>query len=215
MGVLGTGLNEWTIPSDGDMSLEFIDPYAPLPAGLPVPVDDGACRHLAGMMLPAVTLRSSNNTLVDLSQVALRGRVVFFFFPAAGRPGVPDPTGWNLIPGARGCTPQLCDYRDTTIEFEKLDIKLFGVSSQSHEDQAEIAERNRLRYELLSDEKLQLTKALHLPTFKVDPPVGLVPAVCIKRLTLLVSKGRIEKVFYPVFPPDKNAGEVLAHLERS
>ena len=195
------------------MGLEFIDPYAPLPAGLPVPVDDGACRHLAGMMLPAVTLRSSNNTLVDLSQVALHGRVVFFFFPAAGRPGVPDPTGWNLIPGARGCTPQLCDYRDTTTEFQKLDVKLFGVSSQPQEYLVEIAQRNRLRYELLSDEKLQLTKALRLPTFKVESPVGLVPPVCIKRLTLVVSKGRIEKVFYPVFPPDKNSGEVLAYLK--
>lgn len=197
------------------MGLEFIDPYAPLPAGLPVPVDDGACRHLAGMMLPAVTLRSSHNALVDISQVALRGQAVFFFFPAAGRPGVPDPTGWNLIPGARGCTPQLCDYRDATTEFEELDIKLFGVSSQRAKDLVEIAERNHLRYELLSDEKLQLTKALHLPTFKIEHPVGLVPSVCIKRLTVVVSEGRIEKVFYPVFPPDKNAGEVLAYLKKS
>ena len=197
------------------MSLEFSDPYAPLPAGLPVPVDDGACRHLVRMKVPAITLQSSNNNAVDLSQIALRDRTVLFFFPAAGGPGIPDPTGWSLIPGARGCTPQLCDYRDATSEFQKLGIRLFGVSSQRHKDQIEIAQRNRLRYELLSDEELRLAKALHLPTFKVESPVGLVPPVCIKRLSLVVSKGRIEKVFYPVFPPDKNASEILAYLRES
>ena len=197
------------------MSLEFSDPYGPIPAGLPVPIDDGACRHLLGIRLPATTLQSSNNNTIDLSQIADRERAVFFFFPAAGRPGVPDPNGWSLIPGARGCTPQLCDYRDATSEFEKFGVKLFGVSSQSHEDLVEIARRNRLRYELLSDEKLRLTNALHLPTFKVQSPVGLVPPVCIRRLSLVVSKGRIGKVFYPVFPPDKNASEVLAYLKES
>ncbi len=197
------------------MGLEFIDPYAPLPAGLPVPVDDGACHHLVGMKLPAITLQSSSNSAVDLSRIALRERVVFFFFPAAGRPGVPDPTGWNQIPGARGCTPQLCDYRDATTEFQKLGVKPFGVSSQRREDLVEIAQRNRLRYELLSDEELRLTKALRLPTFKVGFPVGLVPPVCVKRLTLVVSKGRIKKVFYPVFPPNTNASEILAYLKKS
>lgn len=197
------------------MGLEFIDPYAPLPADLPVPVDDGACRHLVGMKLPAVTLQSSNSKAVDLSRIALQGQAVFFFFPAAGRPGLPDPVGWNLIPGARGCTPQLCDYRDATTEFQKLDVKLFGVSSQRHEDLVEISQRNRLHYELLSDEKLRLTRALRLPTFTVDSPVGLVPSECIRRLTLVVSKARVEKVFYPVFPPDKNASEVLAYLKNS
>ena len=126
------------------MGLEFSDPYAPLPAGLPVPVDDRACRHLVGMRLPAITLQSSNNSAVDLSQIAFRERTVLFFFPAAGRPGVPDPTGWSLIPGARGCTPQLCDYRDATSEFQKRGIRLFGVSSQRHEDLVEIGQRNRL-----------------------------------------------------------------------
>lgn len=197
------------------MGLEFNDPYAPLPADLPVPVDDGACRHLLEMRLPAITLQSSSINAIDLSRVALQGRAIFFFFPAAGRPGLPDPTGWNLTPGARGCTPQLCDYRDATTEFQKLDIKIFGISSQSHEDLVEIAHRNRLQYELVSDEKLQLTKALHLPTFRVDQPVGLVPSVCIKRLTLVASRSRIEKVFYPVFPPNTNASEVLEYLKKS
>lgn len=195
------------------MGLEFIDPYAPLPADLPVPMDDGACRHLVGMRLPAITLQSSKNGNVDLSRIALQEQTVFFFFPAAGRPGVPDPYGWNLIPGARGCTPQLCDYRDATAEFQKLGVKLFGVSSQCREDLVEIAQRNGLRYELLSDEGLRLTKALDLPTFKVPSPVGLVPPVCIRRISLVVSKGRIERVYYPVFPPNKNAGEVLAYLK--
>ena len=105
------------------MGPEFIDPYAPLPAGLPVPIDDGACRHLIGMNLPAITLQSSNNRTVDLSRIGLQDRTVLFFFPAAGRPGLPDPTGWNQIPGARGCTPQLCDYRDSTTEFQNLGVK--------------------------------------------------------------------------------------------
>ena len=197
------------------MGLEFNDPHAPLPAELPVPIDDGACRHLVGMRLPSITLQSPNNYAVDLSQITLQGQTVFFFFPAAGRPGVPDPNGWNLIPGARGCTPQLCDFRDATTEFQKLGVKLFGVSSQRRQDLVEIAHRNRLQYELLSDEELRLTKALQLPTFKVESPVGLVPPVCIRRLSLVVSKGRIEKVFYPVFPPNKNASEVLAYLKKS
>jgi peroxiredoxin len=196
------------------MGLEFSDPYAPLPPGLPVPLDDGACRHLVGMKLPPIPLPSTSNNPVDLSKIALGERTVLFFFPAAGRPGVPDPDGWSLIPGARGCTPQLCDYRDSTRRFQELGIKIFGVSSQRHEDLVEIAQRNRLRYELLSDAELRLTKALRLPTFKVQP-VGLVPPVCIKRLSLILSADRIEKVFYPVFPPDKNASEVLTYLDHS
>src|SRR5207302_9907703 len=134
---------------------------------------------------------------------------------AAGRPGVPNPTGWSLIPTAQGCTNQICDYRDETSEFQKRRIRLFGVSSQRHEVLVEIAQRNRLQYELLSDEELRLTTALHLPTFKVQSLVRLVPPVCIRRLSLVVSKGRIEKIFYPVFPPNKNASEVLAYLKES
>jgi peroxiredoxin len=177
-------------------------------------LDDGACRHLVGMMLPPIPLPSTSNNPVDLSKIAHGERTVLFFFPAAGRPGVPDPNGWSLIPGARGCTPQLCDYRDSTRRFQQLGVKIFGASSQRHEDLVEIAQRNRLRYELLSDAELRLTKALRLPTFKVQP-VGLVPPVCIKRLSLVLSADRVEKVFYPVFPPDKNASEVLTYLDHS
>ena len=164
--------------------------------------------------MPQIFLRSTNNDRIDTSKIGRREKAVLFFFPAAGRPGVPDPGGWSLIPGARGCTPQLCNYREATSEFQKLGVKIFGVSSQRHEDQVEIAERNRLQYELLSDDELSLTKALDLPTFRVQSPVGLVPPVCIKRLSLVVSSGQIEKIFYPVFPSDRSANEALAYLKQ-
>ena len=197
------------------MGLEFVDPYGPIPSDLPVPVDDGACRHLPGLEMPPISLRSTKNGVVDLSLVSRRERVVVFFFPAAGGPGLPDPVGWSLIPGARGCTPQLCDYREMNAEFQKIGTRVFGVSSQPFPYLVGIRERNRLPYELLSDEKLQLTKSLRLPTLHVEHPVGLVPSICIKRLTLVLDSGKIEKVFYPVFPPDKNASEVLAYFAQS
>ena len=197
------------------MGLEFVDPYGPIPSDLPVPVDDGACRHLPGLTVPSISLRSTDNGLVDLSVVSRREKAVVFFFPAAGRPGLPDPDGWSLIPGARGCTPQLCDYRESNTEFQKLETRVFGVSSQPLEDLVEIRERNKLPYELLSDEELRLARSIRLPTFHVEHPVGLVPPVCIKRLTLVLDSGKIEKVFYPVFPPDKNTSEVLTYLIQS
>jgi peroxiredoxin len=190
--------------------LELNNPYE-LPAGLPVPVDDGGCNHLPGMKMPSIVLRSTKNRSVDVAEVS-RGKAVFFFFPAAGRPGVPDPRGWNEIPGARGCTPQACGYRDLNEEFRKLGFQVFGVSAQRHEDLMEIGQRNRLPYELLSDSDLRLTRALRLPTFEVESVAPLVPPICIKRLSVVVRSGRIEKVFYPVFPPDKNAEEVIEWL---
>lgn len=197
------------------MGLEFSDPYSPLPSDLPVPMDDGACRHLAGMTMPPISLRSTKNEPVDLSRISKTGRTVVFFFPAAGGPGIPDPNGWSLIPGARGCTPQLCDYRDSILGFQRLGTKVFGASAQRLDDLVGIQQRNRLPYELLSDEELLLTDSLRLPTFRVKHPVGLVPPVCIKRLTLILASGKIEKAFYPVFPPDKNASEVLAYFTQS
>ena len=197
------------------MGLEFVDPYGPIPSDLPVPVDDGACRHLPGLTMPSISLRSTKKGLVDLSLVSRRGKTIVFFFPAAGRPGLPDPDGWSLIPGARGCTPQLCDYRETNSEFQKLGARVFGVSSQPFDDLFEIRQRNRLPYDLLSDEELRLATSLRLPTFHVEHPVGLVPPVCIKRLTLVLDSGKIEKVFYPVFPPNTNASQVLAYLSQS
>ena len=197
--------------SENMSELEFNSPYE-LPSGLPIPIDDGACEHLPGLDVPSVVLPSTGKRTVNTAEVS-RGKAVFFFFPAAGRPGVPDPKGWNQIPGARGCTPQACGYRDLYHEFRKLGFQVFGVSAQRREDLVEIAQRNRLSYELLSDSELRLTKALHLPTFQVESTVPLVPPLCIKRLSLVVASGKVERVFYPVFPPDKNAEEVLRYLQ--
>lgn len=126
------------------MGLEFIDPYAPLPAELPVPIDDGAYRHLVGMRLPAITLQSSNNDAVDLSQITLQEQTVFFFSRLLVDLAFRTRMVGIRFPGVRGCTPQLCDYRDATTEFQKLGVKLFGVSSRRHEDLVEIAQRNRI-----------------------------------------------------------------------
>ncbi len=183
-----------------------------LPAGLPVPVDDGACAHLAEMQMPSVKLRSTSGKTVDVALVSEQ-KSVFFFFPAAGRPGVPAPAGWNDIPGARGCTPQICTFRESTSEFRVLGFRLFGISAQNHEDLMEIAQRNKIQYELLSDSELRLADELHLPTFRIEPSAPLFPKTCIKRLTLVAESGMIRKVFYPVFPSDKNAGEVLSYLK--
>ena len=173
-----------------------------LPADLPVPVDDGACAHLAGSRLPAVTLTSTGGRNVDLAR--LSGLSVVYVYPRTGRPDQELPTGWNAIPGARGCTPQSCAFRDHYQELRDLGvIHLFGLSTQDTAYQHEAVERLHLPFELLSDEKLEFARALKLPTFSVD---GM---TLIKRLTLIVRDGVIEKVFYPVFPPDASAAEVL------
>lgn len=180
------------------------DPYV-LPDDLPVPTDDGGCDHLLGMHIPQIELRSTKRWNVDIAKVS-NGLVVFFFYPETGRPGDPIPTTWNEIPGARGCTPQSCAYRDSYSEFKELGFEAFGVSSQSLEEQLEFATRNNLPYELLNDSDLRLIKALRLPTFEFRS------RVFVKRLALVVAKGTIEKVFYPVFPPGKNAETVLNYL---
>ena len=178
-----------------------------LPDDLPVPVDDGACKHLPGKELPALALASTGGRQVRLDEVS-QTKSVFFFYPRSGRPGVAIPQSWNDIPGARGCTPHSCAYRDHQAEFAALGVTIFGVSSQDTAYQRELVERNQLPYEILSDAEFRLTDALRLPTF-VFEGVRL-----IKRLALVAEKGRSEKVFYPVFPPDKNAETVLAWLRR-
>jgi peroxiredoxin len=175
-----------------------------LPKDLPVPVDDGACDHLQGMRLPSLPLVSTAGCLVDLA--ALPGRTVLYCYPRTGRPDRDPPKGWNEIPGARGCTPQSCAFRDHHGELQALGAQVFGLSTQSAEYQKEAAERLHLPFELLSDSELVFARALRLPTFEIE---GL---VLIKRITLILSDGKIEKVFYPVFPPDKNAQEVAAWL---
>jgi peroxiredoxin len=177
-----------------------------VPEGLPVPEDDGACDHLPHMEMPSVRLQSTEGGQVDPAEVSRTGRTVWFFYPRSGRPDEAPIPGWDDIPGARGCTPQSCAFRDHFSEFEALGVRVFGVSAQDTEYQREFAERTHLPYPLMSDAAFALTDALRLPTFEAG---GM---RLIKRLTLVVSDGRIEEVFYPVFPPDKNADEVLAYL---
>ncbi len=182
-----------------------VNPYE-LPEGLPIPTDDGASDHLPGMHLPSVPLMSTAGDMVDLS--ALSGKTVVYCYPMTGRPGSDLPAGWDEIPGARGCTPQSCTFRDHHQEIRALGARVFGLSTQDTEYQREAAERLHLPYELLSDEQLAFATALDLPTFEVE---GM---VLLRRLTMIIEDGRIEKVFYPVFPPDKNAEEVVRYLER-
>ena len=176
-----------------------------LPKDLPVPQDDGACDHLTGMMLPSIALRSTCGHAVDLAK--FKGTTVVYIYPRTGRPDQELPTGWNAIPGARGCTPQSCAFRDHYQELKDLGVaELYGLSTQDTAYQQEAAERLHLPFEILSDEKLEFANALKLPTFEVD---GM---KLIKRITLIARDGKIVKVFYPVFPSDGNAGEVIEWL---
>ncbi|MDP9412288.1 MAG: peroxiredoxin [Actinomycetota bacterium] len=179
------------------------NPYE-IPEGIPAPVDDGACDHLPGIRLPSVPLRSTAGGLVDLS--ALAGTTVVYCYPLTGRPGLALPERWDEIPGARGCTPQSCAFRDHHAELRALGARVFGLSTQSTGYQREAAERLHLPFALLSDEGLRFAGALELPTFEVD---GM---TLIKRLTLVVESGRIEGVLYPVFPPGENAQRVVEWL---
>jgi peroxiredoxin len=179
-----------------------------LPAELPVPSDDGAARHLAGMRLPSVTLAATDGSQVDLSKLA--GRVVVYIYPRTGVPGEPPPDGWDAIPGARGCTPQSCSFRDHFAELRQLDVRrLYGLSTQDSAYQREAAERLHLPFPLLSDRDLTLARAMELPTFSA---AGM---TLLKRMALVIDDGVVRKVFYPVFPPDKNAEEVIAWLRAS
>jgi len=176
-----------------------------LPKDLPVPQDDGACDHLTGMTLPPIGLPSTRGRVVDLSRLA--GTAVVYFYPRTGRPDQELPTGWNAIPGARGCTPQSCAFRDHHDELKRAGAaQVFGLSTQDTAYQREAVERLHLPFELLSDKKLTFARALKLPTFEVD---GM---KLIKRMTLIAHEAAIAKVFYPVFPPDRNAADVLAWL---
>jgi peroxiredoxin len=181
------------------------DPAQPLPPDLPVPVDDGACRHLPGMAVPSIKLRSTKDRWVDLAAEPAP-RVVVYCYPRTGVPGQPLLPGWDAIPGARGCTPESCGFRDHHQELQKLGAEVFGFSTQTTDYQKEMAERLHLPFEVLSDESLAFVRALRLPTFDIE---GM---TLVKRLTLVLSGGRIEHVFYPVFPPDKHAAEVVAWL---
>ncbi len=175
-----------------------------LPTDLPRPVDDGAAAHLEGALLPRISLPSTDGATVDLA--GLKGRWVIYIYPMTGRPDVPLPDGWDGIPGARGCTPQSCSFRDHYQELQALGTSIFGLSAQTTAYQREALDRLHLPFQLLSDASLQLKSALRLPTFNV---AGM---ELFKRLTLIADDAKIRKVFYPVFPPDRDADNVLAWL---
>ncbi len=176
-----------------------------LPAGLPVPQDDGAAEHLRGVRLPHVGLLSTGGRVVDVGDLG-EGRTVLYMYPRTGLPDRQVPAAWDAIPGARGCTPESCGFRDHFAELSALGVGVYGVSTQDTDYQREAVERLHLPFEILSDSDFGLTEALRLPTFQFEG-VSL-----LKRLTLIVRGGRVEHVFYPVFPPDRHAEEVLAWL---
>jgi peroxiredoxin len=177
-----------------------------LPDNLPIPQDDGACAHLPGLKLPALALATTAGSTVDFS--SLPGRSVIFCYPKTGVPEKNPPPEWNAIPGARGCTPQNCSFRDEHSNLLQTGVdQVFGVSTQSSSYQREAKERLHLPYLLVSDEKLALAQALNLPTFEFDGET------LIKRLTLIVDDGVITHVLYPVFPPDKSAADTLQWIK--
>src|SRR5262245_24522833 len=182
------------------------NPYV-LPPDLPRPVDDGACDHLVGMPMPNITLLSTADRDVDLGAIP-PGRTVIYCYPRTGRPGEQMPDGWDKIPGARGCTPQSCSFRDHYRELADLGAGVFGLSTQSTAEQREVTERLHLPFELLSDAELRFARALRLPTFDAG---GM---TLIKRLTLVIRDGAIEHVLYPVFPPDESASQTLDWLRQ-
>lgn len=172
-----------------------------LPEGLPVPEDDGAADHLVGLALPELALESSQGP------VNVRDFGVIYIYPRTGRPGQPMLLGWDDIPGARGCTPQSCAFRDSEAGFAALGVRVAGLSAQTLDDQEEFAERNHIPYPVIADPDRRLGAALRLPTFEAGEET------LYKRLTLVAERGEIVKVFYPVFPPDENAADVLAWLQ--
>jgi peroxiredoxin len=176
-----------------------------LPPDIPIPQDDGAARHLAGMKLPDLALAATSGPVVNLSK--LNGRTVLYIYPRTGVPGVDPPEGWDAIPGARGCTPQSCSFRDHFAALKALGLShLFGLSTQDTAYPREAAERLHLPFPLLSDADLKFARALGLPTFSA---AGM---TLLKRMALVAADGTIVKAFYPVFPPDKNAADVIAWL---
>jgi peroxiredoxin len=177
-----------------------------LPPDLPVPKDDGAADHLLNAAVPRTELRATTGETVDVASLA--GRTVLFAYPRTGRPDAELPAGWDEIPGARGCTPETCGFRDAYGRFTDAGARVMALSTQSPDYQREMADRLHVPFPVLSDESLELTRALALPTFETS---GM---TLLKRITLVIDDGRISHVFYPVFPPDSHAAEVLDWLRR-
>lgn len=187
---------------------------AQLPANLPRPIDDGAADHLLGASLPPIALPATRGDALRIDRVpAGFDRLVVYAYPMTGLPGVDSPPGWDEIPGARGCTPESCGFRDHAADLAASGATVMGLSTQSSGYQAEAADRLRLPFPLLSDERLELARALGLPTFTIEVDRahdGGGSKTVLKRLTLVIRDGRVEYVFYPVFPPDRHAAAVLA-----
>ena len=172
---------------------------------IPAPEDDGEARHLVGSMVPFLPLPSTKGGQVNLAEIP--GRCVVYAYPMTRNPDTPLPDGWDMLPGAKGCTPQSCSFRDHALELKKLGVdEVFGVSTQDTAYQREAAERLHLPFALLSDKERSLTHAMRLPTFEIS---GM---ILLRRLTMIIRDGKIEHVFYPVFPPDQNVVEVIDWL---
>jgi peroxiredoxin len=177
-----------------------------LPEDLPLPEDDGSAKNLLDAPVPPLVLHASRGDRVELASAAENGILVVYVYPQTGVPGQALPEGWDRIPGARGCTPQSCAFRDSAAELAGLGAKVFGLSAQSLDEQREFAEREQIPYPLLNDSKFRLSEELGLPTFRAGE------GHYYKRLTFIARRGRIVKVFYPVFPPQDNAADVIAWL---
>jgi peroxiredoxin len=178
-----------------------------IPEGLPIPIDDGACNHLFKISIPEIILRTTSDRSVNLNELTKKP-TIFFFYPRTGEPNKPAPADWDLIPGARGCTPQSCGFRDLNHEFQKCGFQIFGVSSQDTNYQKEFVDRNHIPFEILSDSDFELTTKMNIPTFTYN---GL---KLIKRMAWVVENSIITHVFYPVFPPNENASTVLSWLQK-
>jgi peroxiredoxin len=176
-----------------------------LPANLPVPLDDGSTNHLKGMKLPKVSLQATNGKRIDLADI--KGRLVIYCYPMTGQPNVALPDGWDQIPGARGCTPQSCSFRDHYQELQALGAEVIGLSVQTTEYQKEMADRLHLPFPVVSDLEYQFQKALNMPIFVT---AGM---TLLKRVTLIANHGVIEAVHYPIFPSDSDAAWVVSYLK--
>jgi peroxiredoxin len=179
--------------------------YNTLPADLPIPIDDGLACHLIKMRLPEVFFASTSGKDFSFGD----GKFVLYVYPLTGQPNVALPDGWDEIPGARGCTPQACDFSNHFQQFSDLNTQVFGLSTQTTQYQLELKNRLHLPFDLLSDSDFQLKKAINLPTFTVGE------LTLYKRLTLIIEKNIIKKVFYPVFPPNQHAAQVLDWLKNN
>jgi peroxiredoxin len=177
-----------------------------LPENLPIPRDDGACLHLVNASIPAIVLETTRNRIINLEEIT-KTPTVFFFYPRTGEANSPTPEGWDMIPGARGCTPQSCGFRDLYQEFLDLKFQVFGVSTQTTAYQQEFVERNHVPFEIISDKDFRLIDALNLPTFTFNN------MKLIKRMAWVIENSKITHVFYPVFPPNENAMNVLEWLK--